>query len=100
MLALCLECGMGTVRGGHGVVGISRQSPGCPSYTQPHSDISAVSVFALGYGSCKAFQTALVVKKQPANAGDVETQVRSLGQEDPLEEGMATHSSVLPGESP
>ena len=27
-----------------------------------------------------------------------ETWVRSLGQEDPLEEGMATHSSVLPGE--
>ena len=26
-------------------------------------------------------------------------QVRSLGQEDPLEEGMAIHSSVLPGES-
>ena len=48
MLALCLECGMRTVRGGHGVVGISRQSPGCPSYIQPHSDISAVSVFALG----------------------------------------------------
>ena len=24
-----------------------------------------------------------------------ETRVRSLGQEDPLEEGMATHSSVL-----
>ena len=24
-----------------------------------------------------------------------ETQVRSLGQEDPLEEGMATHSSIL-----
>ena len=24
-----------------------------------------------------------------------ETQVQSLGQEDPLEEGMATHSSVL-----
>ena len=29
-----------------------------------------------------------------------ETQVRSLGREDPLEEGMATHSSILPGESP
>ena len=27
-----------------------------------------------------------------------ETQVRSLGQEGPLEKGMATHSSVLPGE--
>ena len=24
-----------------------------------------------------------------------ETQIRSLGQEDPLEEGMATHSSIL-----
>ena len=26
-------------------------------------------------------------------------QVRSLGWEDPLEEGMAAHSSILPGES-
>ena len=26
-------------------------------------------------------------------------QVQSLGQEDPLEEGLATHSSILPGES-
>ena len=29
-----------------------------------------------------------------------ETQVQSPGWEDPLEEGMATHSSVLGGESP
>ena len=28
-----------------------------------------------------------------------ETQVQSLDQEDPLEEEMATHSSILPGES-
>ena len=28
-----------------------------------------------------------------------ETQVRSVGWEDPLEKGMATHSSILPGES-
>ena len=27
-----------------------------------------------------------------------ETQVQSLGQEDPLEKGMATHSIFLPGE--
>ena len=27
-----------------------------------------------------------------------ETQVQSLGQEDPLEKGMATHSSILPWE--
>ena len=25
----------------------------------------------------------------------VETQIRSLGREDPLEEGMATHSSIF-----
>ena len=29
-----------------------------------------------------------------------ETWVQSLGWEDPLEEGMATHSSIWPGESP
>ena len=28
-----------------------------------------------------------------------ETRVRSLSGEDPLEKGMATHSSILPGES-
>ena len=37
-----------------------------------------------------------MVKSPPAEAGDIkETQVRSLGGEDPLEEGMATHSSIL-----
>ena len=39
----------------------------------------------------------LVVENLPANAGDRETQVRSLGQEDPLEKGMATHSSIPAG---
>ena len=38
---------------------------------------------------------ALVVKNPPATQEPQETQVRSLGQEDPLEEGMATHSSIL-----
>ena len=28
-----------------------------------------------------------------------ETRIPSLGQKDPLEEGMGTHSSILPGES-
>ena len=40
-------------------------------------------------------EVALMVKNSPANAGRYETQVRSLGQEDPLEEAMATHSSIL-----
>ena len=35
---------------------------------------------------------AQMVKNLPATQ---ETQVRSLGQEDPLEKGMATHSSIL-----
>ena len=41
-----------------------------------------------------------MVKNPPANAGDAETQVRSLGREDPLEEEMATHSSTLAWEIP
>ena len=40
-------------------------------------------------------QVALVVKNPPANAGDTGTRVRSLDLEDPLEEGIATHSSIL-----
>ena len=35
------------------------------------------------------------VKNPPAMQEPQEIQVRSLGQEDPLEKGMATHSSVL-----
>ena len=43
-----------------------------------------------------ASKMVLVVKNPPTNAGDTrETQVWSLGWEDPLEEGMATHSSIL-----
>jgi len=37
----------------------------------------------------------LMVKNLPANAGDVRDAGSSLGREDPLEEGMATHSSIL-----
>ena len=37
-----------------------------------------------------------MVKNLPAMQ---EVRVPSLGQEDPLEEGMGTHSNFLPGES-
>ena len=37
----------------------------------------------------------LVVKNLLANAGDSETQLQSMFGEDPLEEEMATHSSLL-----
>ena len=38
------------------------------------------------------FPCSSVAKESDCNAGDL---VQSLGQEDPLEEGMATHSSIL-----
>ena len=37
----------------------------------------------------------LVIKNQPANAGDIRDIGIILGQEDPLEKEMATHSSIL-----
>ena len=36
-----------------------------------------------------------MVKNLAVNAGDAEMWVQSLGGEDPLEEGMTTHSSIL-----
>ena len=43
------------------------------------------------------FLVAQMVKNLPAMW---ETQVRSLGWEDPLEKGLATHYSILPWEIP
>ena len=40
-------------------------------------------------------QVALVVKNPPANAGDIRDAGPIPGQEGPLEEAMATHSSIL-----
>ena len=37
---------------------------------------------------------ALMGKNPPANAGDIRDVGSIPGQEDPLEEGMATHSSI------
>ena len=47
-----------------------------------------------------ASQVVLVVTNPHANAGQVKTQVRSLGWQDPLEEGMETHSSIIPWRIP
>ena len=40
-------------------------------------------------------QASLVAQMVKNLAAKQETRVQSLGQEDPLEEGMATHSSIL-----
>ena len=44
------------------------------------------------YDIKKVSLVAQMVKNPPAKQ---ETQVQSLGQEDPLEKGMATHASIL-----
>ena len=45
--------------------------------------------------SLLGFPGGAVVKNPPSHAGDVEDWVRSLGLEDLLAEGMATHSNIL-----
>ena len=40
-------------------------------------------------------EVVLVVKNLPVNAGEVQMWVPSLGQEDTLEKGIATHFSSL-----
>ena len=44
---------------------------------------------------CWASQVVAVVENLPAIQETQEKQIWSLGWEDPLEEGMATHSSIL-----
>ena len=55
--------------------------------------------WVFGEGSCPAlgFSSGSVVKNLPTMQ---KTQVWSLGQEDPLEESMATHSSILAVKTP
>ena len=42
----------------------------------------------------------LSCKESACNTGDKERQVQSMGREDPLEEEMATYSSILAGKIP
>ena len=46
------------------------------------------------------FPSGSAVKNLPAIAGDIGARVQSLGQEDPLEKGLATHSSILAWKTP
>ena len=59
-----------------------------------HDCVTNTFIFSY-WGRTRASQLALVVKNPPASAGDVRDAVWSLGCEDPLEEGMAAHSSIL-----
>ena len=48
------------------------------------------------YVTCIQASPVAQWENRPAAQEAWETQVQSLGQEDPQEEGMATHSSILP----
>ena len=63
----------------------------------PHMELFFFSSLQLGEG---ASQVALMVKNPPANARDIEMQVPSLGQENPLEEVMTNNSSILAWRTP
>ena len=56
------------------------------------TDRHTLANFRAVYGLCRASLVAQTVKNLTAMR---ETWVRSLGWEDPLEEGMATHTSIL-----
>ena len=58
----------------------------------PSPASQAQSMFTVGYRTGGASLTAQLVKNPAAMQ---ETQLRSLGQEDPLEKGWATHSSTV-----
>ena len=51
-----------------------------------------VLITTITFGVWRAFLVVHMVKNLPAMQ---ETRVQSLGQEDPLEKGMATHSCIL-----
>ena len=58
-----------------------------------HLDI--ITLHHLLHFSTETLRTSLVAQTVKSLPAVQETQVPSLGWEDPLEEGMATHSSIL-----
>ena len=62
--------------------------------------INGTGTTGCAYKGLRASLMAQVVKNPPAVQEREEMRARSLGQEDPLEQEMATHSSVLAWEIP
>ena len=67
----------------------------CLSYQGNPGTVHIYYIYIYMVWEGKPSQVVPAVKNPPANAGDTKTWVQSLSQEDPLEEGMATHSSIL-----
>ena len=64
--------------------------------TQTHKEATCHDLIFIRHGA----KVALVVKKPPADAGDIRDVGSSLGQEDALEEATAAHSGILAWRSP
>ena len=56
---------------------------------------SEMSIFSISYHDIGGFPSGSSVRNPPVMQKTQETRVQSLGGEDPLEEGLATHSSIL-----
>ena len=56
---------------------------------------SSVWWFEHSWASLLAHRVKTLLAMQETNSMNCNARVQSLGQEDPLEKGMATHSSVL-----
>ena len=66
-----------------------------PSLLAPPQPYPVEEYFTVAYKNRRAFPIAQQVKNPPAMQEVQEIWVQSLGQEDPLEYEMATHSSIL-----
>ena len=61
----------------------------------PDRDAGLSMLMAAKMSLCSITRTSLVAQMVQNLPVMQETRVQSLGQEDPLEKGMATHSSIL-----
>ena len=71
------------------------REPGSPSLNSFCRWFWYMLIFENHCSSLWASHVELVGKNLPARAGDWEMGVQPLGQKDPLEESMATHSSIF-----
>ena len=72
----------------------------CGRFCKNNSEQESLTVFKEVVDQCQGFSGGSVMKNLPANAGDARDEVLSLGREDPLEQEMATPSSILAWEIP
>ena len=71
------------------------------SFKKPNLNVPCTATYSLSiYNYLYSIWASLVAQMVKNLPAILETQVRSLGQEDPLEKRMATHSSILAWEIP